>query len=246
MRWIQLQKVLSQTKVQVSRILHDAQHLLTSNTDHRLSSRATDKPGFYSLRTFFLFVFFVFKSRKKRQPGSKPSRSLRPKNFHLFFFVSTKRPGPELFALKRGTPSPARRRRLSPASSGYGTAARCSPASGPPCPCPGGSSPPPRTAPPSGPAPPSRPSSGPASSSCCGLAAAPRRGAWPGRRRAATWRGSHRRRRPSSSLVELRPPSPASSARPEEAEPLGRWLEREREIGRNEFNTKPSNYENNI
>lgn len=216
--WIQLQNVLSETRTQNPL---DAEHLLTSNADHNLSSRTTYKPGFYSLRTFFFCFCFIKKKREEEKAAwFETLQEFEAKIFFIFsYLIPTRKP--ELFTFRRGTPSPARRLRLSLGSSGCGTEALCSPASGPPCPCPGGSSPPLKTARPSGPAPPSRQSSGPASSSCCGLAAAPRHGVWPGRRRAVTWRGS-RRRRPSSSPVELCPPSPASSARPEEAEPQGR------------------------
>lgn len=127
---------------------------------------------------------------------------------------------------KTGTLSPARRRRAVPGSSECGTAAQCNLVSGPLCPCPAGSSPSPplSTAPRLGFAPSSLRSSGPGSSSCCVLAAGPRRGVWPGTTLAVVWR---RPRRLMASLT-LRPSlSPASSVWLEEAEWVGRWLETE-------------------
>ena len=130
----------------------------------------TERGGVGGRRSAFSFGNSVVDLKQRRDPGCKPSRSLT--------LVQT------LF--RRGTPSPAQRPTAVQGNSGCGRAARCSPASVPRCPCPAGSSPP-RTAPRPGSGPPARQSSGPASSSCCVLSTGPRRGAWPGRRRAAVW-----------------------------------------------------------
>lgn len=124
-------------------------------------------------------------------------------------------------APRRGTLSPARRLRAALASSGCGTAARCSLVSGFRCPCPAGSSPPPppTTAPRLGFVPFSPRSSGPGSSSCCVPAAGPTGGVWPGMTLAVAWRRPPRQS-PSS-------PSPASSAWRVEAGWLVHYLETE-------------------
>lgn len=130
---------------------------------------------------------------------------------------------------KRGTLSPAQRQRPVPGNSECGRAAQCSLVSGPLCPCPAASSPSPplRTAPRSGFVLSSLRSSGPGSSSCCVLAAGPRRGVWPGTTPAAVWRRPPHQR----ASLTLRPSlSPASSVCLEEAEWVGHWLETDRYI----------------
>lgn len=127
--------------------------------------------------------------------------------------------------LKRGTLVPAQRRRVVLENSECGRAAQCSLVSGPLCPCPAGSSPPPplRTAPRLGFVPSSLQSSGPGSSSCCVLAAGPRRGVWPGTTQAVVWRSS-----PHLSASLTLHPSPVSSAWLEATEWVGHWLETDR------------------
>lgn len=62
------------------------EHLLTSNTDHHLSSRATDKPGFYSLRTFFLFLFLLLKKEEEEAAWFETLQEFEAQKFVIFSF----------------------------------------------------------------------------------------------------------------------------------------------------------------
>lgn len=132
--------------------------------------------------------------------------------------------------LKTGTLSPARRQRVARENSECGRVVRCSLVSDPPCPCLTGSSPPPllRTAPCLDFALSFHQSSGPRNSSCCVLAAGPRRGVSSGTTRAVVWRRS-------GASLKLRPSlSPASSVCLKVTEWVGHWLETKLRV-QNEF-----------